>query len=155
MIYEKVEASPISDLADSQGGSLPARISSGCIAKYIMVGGHKQPAFLNFHPQCLSRYRRAVDQLFTSPTVSAPFPSVAVFRGSIPRLYCPLYFQRVNPAGEVAIGALQAKTRSSGMLVRVTMPERNPGVGVCWLGHFRTEKESSGLEVERESERAW
>lgn len=41
MIYEKVEASPISDLADSQGGSLPGRISSGCIAKYIMVGCHK------------------------------------------------------------------------------------------------------------------
>lgn len=53
----------------------------------------------------------------------------------------------MNLTGKVAIRALRAKTRSSGVLVRVTMPERNPSVGTCWLGHFSTEKESGGHEI--------
>lgn len=87
VMYELVEASPISELADSQGGSLPGRILSGCIAKYIMAGCNKKLAFSDFHFQCLLKYSKAVDQLFTSLIGSAPFLSVAVCRGLLPRLY--------------------------------------------------------------------
>ena len=87
MMYELVEASPVSELADSQGGSLPGRISSGCIAKYIMTGCNKKLAFSDFHFQCLLKYTKAVDQLITSPIDSAPFLSVAVCRGLLPRLF--------------------------------------------------------------------